>query len=72
MVRWIMRALAEETIEQMSLLAEEKHISLKQPSGPPVIVAADRDRLKQVLVNLIDNAIKYTPRWRPGRRRDRH
>jgi heavy metal sensor kinase len=54
-------ALATETIDQMNLLAVEKQISLERPTGSAVLVAGDRDRLKQVLVNLVDNAIKYTP-----------
>jgi two-component system OmpR family sensor kinase len=53
--------LAQETIDQINLLAEEKQIALQQMGGQSVIVAGDRERLKQILVNLIDNAIKYTP-----------
>jgi signal transduction histidine kinase len=56
-----LRALAEETIEQMKLLAVIKKIDLRCTSGEPVVSFGDRERLKQALVNLIDNAIKYTP-----------
>jgi len=53
--------LAKTTAEQMSLLAEDKDISLVCEAGQPVPVEGDRVRLKQVVVNLLDNAIKYTP-----------
>jgi heavy metal sensor kinase len=49
------------TADQMRLLAEEKHISLSCDGTEPVQVEADPARLKQVVVNLLDNAIKYTP-----------
>jgi signal transduction histidine kinase len=60
-VRFDLTELAATTAEQMSLLAEDKRVSVACESSPAVIVAGDRARLKQVVVNLLDNAIKYTP-----------
>jgi signal transduction histidine kinase len=45
--------LALETIDQMHLLLEEKHLTVTKPRGPAVLVPCDRGRLKQVLVNLM-------------------
>jgi signal transduction histidine kinase len=56
-----LRALAVETIDQMRLLAVVKRVDLHCAAGAPVVCLGDRERLKQALVNLIDNAIKYTP-----------
>lgn len=53
--------LAATTADQMNLLAEDKGISVQCNSKPNVLVEGDRARLKQVVVNLLDNAIKYTP-----------
>jgi heavy metal sensor kinase len=53
--------LASSTAEQMSLLAEDKNIHVTCEGALGVWVAGDRARLKQVVVNLLDNAIKYTP-----------
>lgn len=53
--------LAAATTEQMALLAEDKDITVSCESTGGVMVHGDRGRLKQVIVNLLDNAIKYTP-----------
>jgi two-component system OmpR family sensor kinase len=50
-----------EALNQMQVLARDR-VQLSLGNIDQVLVCGDRDRLKQVLVNLIGNSINYTPK----------
>jgi heavy metal sensor kinase len=54
-------SLAAETVEMLSVLAEEKEQRLTLELNEHPVVTVDRTSVRQALVNLLDNAIKYTP-----------
>src|SRR5207244_9780118 len=53
--------LASTVADSLRILAEEKAQSLSVDAGAHVEVTCDPTVLRQGLINLLDNAIKYTP-----------
>ncbi len=53
--------LARQTVDLYEDAAEAQGITLTVETAQGALVSVDRTRLRQVLANLVDNAVKYTP-----------
>lgn len=58
---FVIQDLIREVYESLSLKASQQHIkcTIKKGCEQPIVVFADKDKITQVLMNLIENAIKY-------------
>ena len=58
---FVIQDLVKETFESISIMAEPRNIRchIKKGCESPLIVFADKEKIRQVLVNLVENSIKY-------------
>jgi len=55
-------ALSREIKDSFILAADKKRLALSLEAPPALLIESDRRRIKQILINLISNAIKFTAR----------
>jgi len=58
---FVIQDLFRDVFESLSIKAKDKQTLLLVKKGceSPVVVHADKEKIRQVLINLVDNAIKY-------------
>ncbi|HEX3027891.1 MAG TPA: ATP-binding protein [Clostridia bacterium] len=52
-------SIAEEVFSILQVTADKKGIHIKNQVDPKLKIVANKDRIKQMLINLVDNGIKY-------------
>ena len=58
---FIIQDLVKQVYESLSIRSKEKNItcSIKKGCESPLTVFADKEKIRQVIINLVDNSIKY-------------
>ena len=58
---FVVQELIKEVYESLSIKLDKKNIafSIKKGCETPVVVFADKEKIRQVLINLVENAFKY-------------
>jgi len=58
---FIIQDLVKEVFESLSIKAEQKNIryNIKKGCESPLTVFADKEKIRQVILNLVENSIKY-------------
>ena len=59
--RFDLGEMLNQNVRMMTPLAEKKHIKLSGQNIKSVEINADEQKIKQLILILVDNAIKYTP-----------
>ena len=53
--------LIRQTVDLYEDLAEDRGVRIQTAAADALVIPVDRSRMRQVLANLLDNAVKYTP-----------
>jgi len=59
--KFSLKSVAEQVVRSLCLFANKKDIQLSIESQDDILIFADKERISQLLLILLDNAIKYTP-----------